>query len=69
MATKLDCGCSSSKDYSDDYDAYFCASCNVWLESGCKDPDCIFCKDRPNTPFPTLDKIDDIQNFLNTLED
>lgn len=61
------CNCTE-QDYSDDYDAYFCASCNVWLETGCTDPTCMFCADRPKHPLPTIDQIDNIQNVLNTLE-
>ncbi len=41
------------KDYDEDFDAYFCRTCNVWLEEACKDPSCDFCASRPSTPFPT----------------
>lgn len=32
------------------YDAYACLDCNIWLESGCDDKDCLFCSNRPKTP-------------------
>lgn len=35
------------KQHSERHDAYFCRKCGEWLESKCKDPDCEFCKDRP----------------------
>lgn len=36
--------------YDEKYDAYYCRYCNVWLETGCADPRCGFCCDRPKTP-------------------
>ena len=33
------------------YDAYFCASCNEWKEDTCANPNCEFCKDRPEKPL------------------
>jgi hypothetical protein len=37
---------------SDRFDAYACLQCNVWLRplSPCSDPDCCYCKDRPEKP-------------------
>jgi hypothetical protein len=35
---------------SDKYDAYTCIQCDIWLEKRCKDPECEFCKDRPERP-------------------
>lgn len=47
--------CCSKKKYSEKWDAYYCPSCNVWLEAACKDPECRFdCKNRP--PYPDMKK-------------
>lgn len=35
------------------YDAYFCPSCNDWLESKCGDPSCLYCSNRSDKPLPT----------------
>ena len=32
------------------HDAYFCIACDRWLEKGCSDPGCEFCKARPARP-------------------
>jgi hypothetical protein len=42
--------CEQTKEYSEKYDAYYCVSCNEWLEDICTDRDCEFCKIRPLTP-------------------
>lgn len=44
------CECSSKKKYSEEYDCYYCESCNIWLEDECDDTGCEFCKDRPDKP-------------------
>jgi len=44
------CNCGSKKKHSDQYDAYYCASCNEWLESKCDDPTCEYCTNRPARP-------------------
>jgi hypothetical protein len=33
------------------YDAYYCEKCNAWLEEACDDPNCMFCKNRPEKPI------------------
>jgi len=33
-----------------EYDALYCTECKKWLESACKDPSCVFCKNRPEYP-------------------
>lgn len=38
------------KRYSEKHDAYFCDKYNRWLEDGCGDKKCDFCKDRPKRP-------------------
>jgi len=42
--------CFERRIYFDYYDAYFCAKCNKWLESGCSDATCERCKNRPDKP-------------------
>lgn len=37
--------------YNDQYDAFYCDVCNVWLEKICSDETCNFCKNRPNAPL------------------
>ena len=34
----------------DEHDANYCSDCDVWTESVCEDPDCEFCRDRPEKP-------------------
>jgi hypothetical protein len=43
--------CDASQIYYDDYDAYFCATCNAWLESRCSDASCSYCRQRPDQPL------------------
>ena len=43
-----DCGAPVS--YSSEYDAYYCESCDQWLEEACDDPFCEFCAHRPERP-------------------
>jgi hypothetical protein len=43
--------CSESRIYFNDYDAFFCASCNKWLEPQCSDKTCNYCKHRPIKPL------------------
>ena len=47
--------CGSVRVYYDKHDAYFCPSCNIWLEGRCSDPDCNYCSGRPRTPLPNKD--------------
>lgn len=42
--------CSTPREYSEKYDAYYCPSCLYWLEKICPDRDCTFCKNRPKYP-------------------
>lgn len=42
--------CELNKAYSEEYDCYYCESCNVWSESKCDDPTCEYCINRPLTP-------------------
>lgn len=55
--------CSEARIYSDDYDAYFCAACNEWLESTCSDVTCEYCKSRPSNPLDRL-KNDPFRDIL-----
>ena len=48
---KLKCGCpKGNQGYSDQYDCYYCKSCNKWLETECGDKECQYCVDRPLRP-------------------
>ena len=44
--------CSERRIYSWQYDAYFCAQCNAWIDDACSDPGCEYCADRPFKPVP-----------------
>lgn len=46
--------CGDSQIYFDDYDAYFCPTCNAWLESRCSDAPCSYCCQRPAQPLQAL---------------
>jgi hypothetical protein len=46
--------CSEFRIYSDKYDSYFCANCNEWLESACRDTTCEYCRKRPSKPLDNL---------------
>ena len=46
--------CNSKNQYTEKYDAYYCKSCNTWLESACDDPTCEYCVNRPQTPDLTF---------------
>ena len=41
----------NTKEYSEQYDAYYDAETNQWLESKCDDPYCDYCADRPEKPL------------------
>jgi len=43
--------CGSASEYNMDYDSYYCADCNIWLETLCGSEDCMFCKNRPERPL------------------
>ena len=43
--------CLHQRIYSERYDAYFCAAENKWLERGCDDQSCEFCRVRPTQPL------------------
>jgi len=43
--------CEESKGYSAEYDAYYCESCNKWLEDRCDNAECEICIGRPPTPL------------------
>jgi len=49
--------CKGSQQYSEEYDAYYCAECKVWLEDICTDRECTFCMKRPL--HPVVEKQDD----------
>lgn len=39
-----------TKQYSDEFDAYYDDETNEWLESKCDDPTCEYCPNRPEKP-------------------
>jgi hypothetical protein len=32
------------------FDAFYCKDCDIWLEGACPDPECCYCKGRPEVP-------------------
>lgn len=42
--------CGNNTYYCVEHDADHCSFCDKWLENACKDPQCEFCKDRPDKP-------------------
>ncbi len=46
--------CANKRIYYNNFDAFFCADCNIWLESNCSDPACEYCRNRPDKPLPSL---------------
>lgn len=36
--------------YDETHDAYYCATCDIWLEPLCEDPGCPFCASIPLRP-------------------
>lgn len=46
---KTNC-CGHDRRYSEEYDSFYCPICMNWLEKKCKDPDCEFCRKRPDKP-------------------
>jgi hypothetical protein len=44
------CGPNCVKSYSEEYDVYYCETCNEWLEDICNDRECFYCNTRPLTP-------------------
>ena len=41
----------SMKIYNEEYDSYYDANKNEWLEKTCSDPTCEFCSARPSNPL------------------
>ena len=35
--------CKKERIYFDDFDSFFCAHCNIWLEQKCCDSKCEYC--------------------------
>lgn len=36
--------------YCEEFDAYYCPKCMVWLEGPCSDKECQYCTKRPGSP-------------------
>jgi hypothetical protein len=47
---KMTHNCPHPRSYSQKHDAYYCEKCDKWLEGNCRDPECEFCRDRPERP-------------------
>lgn len=47
---KITHNCKHPRSYSERWDAYYCNKCDAWIEDRCGDPDCEFCRDRPEKP-------------------
>ena len=47
--------CGGIRIYYEDYDAFFCVECNIWLESKCGSKNCEFCGKRPDVPLPPVE--------------
>jgi hypothetical protein len=45
------CGPNCVASHSEEYDTYYCETCNEWSESTCDDPTCEYCVNRPPTPL------------------
>ena len=43
--------CQQFRIYHEDFDACFCAACNLWLETACDGPSCDYCRNRPVQPL------------------
>jgi hypothetical protein len=42
---------NDNKDYCEAFDAFFCITCDLWIERGCNDPQCrCGCNQRPARP-------------------
>ena len=51
VAVAVACGHEGHEvGYCERHDAYYCATCDAWLESKCADPTCVFCASRPQKP-------------------
>ena len=48
--------CEHPRSYCPRFDAYYCERCDVWKEDRCSDPDCEFCKGRPEKPSEVGEK-------------
>jgi predicted RNA-binding Zn-ribbon protein involved in translation (DUF1610 family) len=48
--------CNNLVSYAEKYDAYYCPTCNEWLEQKCSDPECTFCPNRPANPVEVTDE-------------
>lgn len=42
--------CGTKLEHSQEHDAFYCPKCNEWAEKRCWDPDCEFCRGRPEKP-------------------
>lgn len=47
---KIKHNCKHPRSFSQRWDAYYCETCDAWTEGVCGDPDCDFCRGRPERP-------------------
>lgn len=43
--------CIKKSTYNEEFDAYYCAGCDKWIEPMCNDEYCEFCVSRPDKPL------------------
>lgn len=44
--------CKKPRHYNQEFDAYYCESCNLWLEPKCsQEGSCDYCASRPRNPI------------------
>jgi len=43
--------CNEKLFLNDEYDAYYCAYCNEWIEKKCSSESCEYCRERPDKPI------------------
>jgi hypothetical protein len=53
--------CFSKRNYSEIYDAYYCQSCDIWLENTCGSKECDYCFNRPLKPSLVVSHTGDVR--------
>lgn len=48
--------CGAPTRHDDTFDSYACDRCDKWLEGRCNDPECEFCRARPDTPAMEVER-------------
>lgn len=42
--------CGHHVSINETHDAAYCSDCDIWVDGVCGDPECEFCRDRPEKP-------------------